>query len=105
MKNRKLLVPVILILLGLASCQKDLTANTDNLYIPTPSDVTATATLDELTQGRSLYIDQCSRCHMLYTPENFSSSQWSSVLNQMVPKTNLTSAEATLVKKYVTKGK
>jgi len=103
MRNKMFLL-IFAIGMGLVSCSNQLT-DTGNLYLPTPSDVTSNATLDELTQGRSLYIDNCGRCHGLYTPESFSSSQWKSIMNQMAPKTRLTSSEITLVSKYVSKGK
>jgi hypothetical protein len=90
--------------LSLMSCSKQST-DTSNLYIPTPSDVSTTTTLDELNQGRSLYIDNCDRCHGLYAPESFNTSQWKSIMNQMAPKTRLTSSEVNLVTKYVTRGK
>jgi mono/diheme cytochrome c family protein len=104
MKKGKWLLLILAVEMGLVSCSNQ-TVDTSNLYIPTPSDVTATATLDELTQGRALYIDNCDRCHGLYAPESFSSSRWKSVMTQMVPKTRMSSAEASLVTKYVTKGK
>lgn len=104
MKKGKWFLLICVVGVGLVSCSKQ-TTDTSNLYIPTPSDVTATATLDELTQGRALYIDNCERCHGLYAPESFSSSRWKSVMSQMAPKTRMSSAEASLVTKYVTKGK
>jgi len=104
MKKSKLFVLICVIGIGLASCSQP-GQDTSNLYIPTPSDVTATTTLDELNQGRALYIDNCSRCHGLYAPESFSSSQWKSVMAQMAPKTRMSAEEKSLVSKYVSKGK
>ncbi len=104
MKKGKLFLLIFVLGVAMVSCLKQ-TTDTSNLYIPTPSDVTATATLDELTQGRALYIDNCERCHGLYTPESFSSSQWKSIISQMGPKTRLTTAEISLVSKYVSHGK
>ena len=104
MKTGKWFIVLLFIAAGLASCKNQGT-DTSSLYIPTPSDVTPTATLEELTQGRSLYIDNCERCHGLYTPESFNSTNWKSIMNQMAPKTRLTTSEVALVTKYVTKGK
>lgn len=104
MKKEKLFLLFFVLGVAMVSCLKQ-TTDTSNLYIPAPSDVTATATLDELTQGRALYIDNCERCHGLYAPESYSSSQWKSIMSQMGPKTRLTTAEISLVSKYVSHGK
>jgi mono/diheme cytochrome c family protein len=104
MKTGKWFIMLLIMAASLASCNNQ-GADTSNLYIPTPSDVTSISTLDELTQGRSLYIDNCERCHGLYTPESFNSTKWKSIMNQMAPKTRLTTSEIALVTKYVTKGK
>lgn len=94
----------ISVFLLIDSCTKN-NVDTTALYIPTSADVTVNATLPELQQGRDLYINNCGKCHGLYSPDNYTSSQWKSILNSMVPRTGLTTAEAQLVTKYVTKGK
>ena len=76
-----------------------------NAYIPSETDVTATATLVDLQKGRELYIQNCVQCHNLPSPDDYSPMNWNSVLTKMVPKTNLTDAQTLLVKKYVTHGK
>lgn len=86
-------------------CSKDSNANTSGLYVPTVADTTANATLEELQQGRALYIDHCAACHSLYSPDDFSVSQWPQVLSSMSPRAGLSSANTLLVKKYLTKGK
>jgi mono/diheme cytochrome c family protein len=91
----------ILILMAAISCKKSSTAS---LYTPTSIDATATATLEELQQGRTLYINNCARCHDLYSPDDYSASQWRSIMSSMAPKTRMTSSETTLVTKYVTRG-
>lgn len=85
-------------------CTKKAT-DTSKLYVPTASDATATATLEELQQGRALYIDQCGSCHGFYNPDSFNSSQWSSIMSSMAPKTSLNGSETQLVTKYVKRGK
>jgi hypothetical protein len=87
----------------LMACTKS--PGTKDLYIPTTADATSKATLTELQQGRVLYVNHCGECHNLYSPDNFSSSQWPSILNSMAPRTSLTASQLDLVKKYVTRGK
>ena len=91
------------VLLFCNACKKDTT--TGALYVPSDSDVTANATLAELQQGRTLYMNNCGACHNLYSPDNYSPASWKSILPNMVSRTNLSQADAALVTKYVCKGK
>jgi cytochrome c5 len=86
------------------SCSKD-KVNTNALYVPTQADTTATATLEELQQGRVLYIDHCASCHSLYSPDDYSASQWPRIISGMAPKAGLSGTNTSLVKKYLTRGK
>jgi len=85
------------------SCTKK-GGDTSALYSPTAADVTASATLEDLQQGRALYIENCNACHQLYSPDNYNPSQWRSILGNMSSRAGLSSAQAQLVTKYVTRG-
>ena len=91
------------ILLFISSCKKDV-LTTDSLYVPAASDVTAKATLSELQSGHTIYMNKCGTCHGLYSPDSYSASNWTSILSSMAPKAGLSSADKTLVYKYVTRG-
>ena len=103
MRRKSWFILGLFLVLFSVSCKK-MQADTSNLYIPTPSDVIVTATLDELNQGRSLYINNCARCHQLYSPDRYSASQRSSIVASMAYNTSLSTTEVNLVKKYVSKG-
>lgn len=90
--------------LFIVSCSKT-GLSTNSLYVPLSSDATATATFDELTQGRTLYINNCNSCHSLYSPDNFTASGWKTIMTSMGPRTGLSSAQLTLITKYLTRGK
>ena len=107
MRNKKnylflVLFGAVLFLTG--SCKKDL-GGSGSLYTPTTADVTATATLADLQQGRALYSSNCGSCHGLYSPDSYSPAQWRSVMGSMSPRTGMSASQALLVTKYVTKGK
>lgn len=87
-----------------AGCKKS-DSGIASLYIPTSSDVTATATLDELQQGRTLYINNCNSCHDLYSPDSYTPSQWNNIMGNMGMETSMMSDQIILVKKYVSRGK
>jgi mono/diheme cytochrome c family protein len=100
-----LLLLVIFLAAAVNGCKKDAGTTTDSLYVPTSADATTSATLTDLQQGRELYISNCGGCHSLYSPDNYTASQWRNIMPNMAPNTNLTSAQVQLVTKYVTKGK
>jgi hypothetical protein len=87
----------------LSGCSKSNTSG--SLYTPTSADETSTATLADLQQGRTLYINNCNACHSLYSPDSYTSLQWKSVMSSMGPKTSMTTSQILLVTKYVTRGK
>jgi mono/diheme cytochrome c family protein len=91
----------LLVLTG--GCTKN-AVDTSSLYIPTTADVTAKATLQDLQQGRDLYIKNCNRCHGLYSPDNYTPAQWNSILANMTPQTSMSASEIQLVTKYLRRG-
>jgi hypothetical protein len=94
---------IVAILISIGGCKKS-SSDSSGCYTPTNADTTATATLAELQQGRSLYISNCNKCHSLYSPDNYAPSQWKSILSSMGPKTSMSASEIELVTKYVCKG-
>ena len=104
LKYRYLLVLSIGLSVFISGCNKN-NLNPSTLYTPTSSDITATATLVELQQGRALYINNCNSCHALYSPDDYTPTQWKNIINSMAPKTGMAPLEILLVTKYVSRGK
>ena len=86
-------------------CSKNLTTNTDSLYVPKAADATSNATLADLQAGRTIFINNCGRCHNLNSPDSYSASNWKSIIPTMAPRAGLSATNTALVTKYVTKGK
>lgn len=97
----QILLVITLILTG--GCTKK-GGDTSSLYTPSSEDITANATLEQLQQGRALYIENCNSCHGLYNPDSNSPSQWRSILSSMAPRTGMSSSDVQLVTKYLTRG-
>jgi mono/diheme cytochrome c family protein len=97
-----MLLAIIAILF--TGCSKSLTTNADSLYVPTAADATPTATLADLQAGRTLFANNCGRCHSLYSPDSFSAASWKSIVPGMASRAGLSSAQASQVIKYVTRG-
>lgn len=97
-----------MVLVGfITACSKEpvTTVGTGSLYVPSISDTTLNATLTELQEGRTLYINNCGVCHSLYSPDLYPVSGWKTIISEMGSKTSMTSAQITLVTKYICRGK
>lgn len=103
-KYRYILVLSFAFLAIIGGCNKS-NLGISSLYTPKSSDVTANATLLELQQGRAFYINNCNSCHGLYSPDDYTSSQWKNIMSSMGSKTGMGASEILLVTKYLTKGK
>jgi len=105
MKKLKLIpVAVVVSLFFITSCQKNVVVPDTTAYVPTTSDVTSTATLAQLQQGRTIFVNSCGNCHGLPSPDSYSASNWNIILSNMAPRAGLSSADAALVSKYVRRG-
>jgi cytochrome c5 len=60
-------------------------------------------TLNELQQGRSLYVSRCGSCHVLKRPAELSATQWQSEVDDMRSKNGveLSDAEAQAIVRYL----
>lgn len=91
------------ILLGIAA--------TGLLYSCTTATNTATsgsntfslpATTENIAQGKTIYENNCAKCHALPTPTAFSDEKWVGVMNWMAPKAKITDEQKALAYLYVT---
>ncbi len=85
---------VVLLFVG---CNKNLTTTTDSVYVPTAADATATATLADLEAGRSIYINYCGKCHMMYATANVPAS----VIPNMASRSGLSATQTSQVTKFI----
>lgn len=81
-----------------------LIACTSALYIPTKENVSPKADLEQLKEGRALYVNKCSSCHSLYLPEKYKKTQWRKWVDKMAPKAQISNAEKEKIYQYLTKG-
>ena len=93
----------VALLIFIAGCSKSNNSGS-SLYTPTSSDVTATATLLDLQQGLTLYMNHCNSCHGLYSPDDYTPGQWKTIISSMGPRTGLPASDITLITKYLSRG-
>ena len=77
-------------------------ACSQSLYVPTAENVSDSNTLEELVEGRKLYIKNCSSCHNLYPPQKYPAEHWIKEMEEMKVEAKITDAQAMLILKYVT---
>lgn len=58
-------------------------------------------TADQLSSGQQLYASSCGTCHKLFKTEAFTDVKWHGILNRMIPKAEVSAADAALIRAYV----
>jgi hypothetical protein len=96
MNFKKLLLPILVTGFIVAACAAS------RLYVPATSDTEQSGlSLQDLTKGRTLYVDNCSDCHNLYLPEKRTKEKWNSVFPKMQKKAHVNDADMELIKSYI----
>ena len=89
-----LILGCIFLLVAIFSCKP-------TLYTPTTSSVSSTATLENLIEGRELFIGNCGKCHKLYNPTKFTNEEWRKNVNEMQKRAHITDEQKELVYQYL----
>lgn len=55
-----------------------------------------------LAEGKSLYENNCAKCHKLHNPSNYTAEQWSPILERMKKKAKIDDATTAKIYAYVT---
>ena len=58
-------------------------------------------TQNDLIAGRKLYIANCSTCHNLHQPTEFTEAKWLELVPDMAKEAKLSDAEAKLIEQFV----
>jgi cytochrome c5 len=59
------------------------------------------ATLASLQQGKTLYEDNCGKCHGLKSPTAYNEEQWGKHVKRMAPKAKIDKPTEDLILQYV----
>ena len=84
-----------------------LTACGTALLMPAQSDVDRVVekfpgyTLTALNEGKTLYENNCKKCHGLKKPENFTEAQWNKIMPPMAQKAKINAEQEESIRKYV----
>lgn len=77
-------------------------ACSQTLYVPSTANVKNPEALDQLAEGRKLYIKYCGSCHNLYSPQAYTVVQWTHQVEEMKGQAKLSDEQAKLVLQYLT---
>ncbi len=55
-----------------------------------------------LAEGRTLYENNCAKCHKLYNTSDYTAEQWSPILERMKKKAKIDDATTAKIYAYVT---
>lgn len=56
---------------------------------------------NDLAAGKSLYENNCAKCHDLYTPTDFTKQQWGPIIKRMQPKARIDDATTASIHNYI----
>ena len=72
------------------------------LYIPKLADSQkAGVSVDSLAMGRKIYVNNCSSCHSLYLPDQFTRGEWAKVMPVMQRKAKIDNEQRRMIVKYL----
>jgi hypothetical protein len=58
-------------------------------------------TLEQLAEGRSLYVARCAGCHNLHLPERYTPEKWLDLVPAMAVKARLSPGEVETIERYL----
>lgn len=57
----------------------------------------------ELAEGKSLFENNCGKCHGLYNPKDFNAEQWTPIMSRMQKKARISDEDREKIYAYLSK--
>lgn len=93
--NYNSILLIVVIWITISSCSPA-------LYLPDNNDSEQSGiSLDSLKTGRILYINNCSSCHNLHLPQQYTKQNWDTILVKMKVKAKIDDNKLNLIKNYL----
>lgn len=100
MKSKILTLAAVTLIVASCGTKKTAPAAT-----PATSAVTETVTAVELTPelsaGKGMYENNCTKCHKLYEPKKFTQEEWAPILVRMQKKAHLDDTQMASITSYI----
>jgi len=103
MKSILKIFGVIVFTLFLMNCATKAVGTTvaDKEPVPTKEYVLANFSDEQLNTAKSLYENNCAKCHKLKDPDSRNPEEWNKVLKRMIPKAKLSYEDGRMVRAYL----
>ncbi len=59
----------------------------------------------ELAEGKTLFENNCGKCHKLFSPDDFTKEEWKPIVSRMQKKAKITDEQRDLVYNYLVMNK
>ncbi|BCY28764.1 cytochrome c [Flavobacterium okayamense] len=59
----------------------------------------------ELAEGKTLFENNCGKCHKLFSPDDFTKEEWEPIVSRMQKKAKITDEQRDLVYNYLVMNK
>lgn len=99
MKNRIATATVAALLF--ACSPKTVVQPTNPKTLETPAADAASSTSENVAKGKTLYENNCGKCHRLFSPSEETAENWEPILKRMQKKARLEDADMGLVHDYI----
>ncbi len=94
----KYILPIALGLI-IYACSPKMTSSGSSSSTTTTATTTTVATPVE--EGKSIYENNCAKCHKLFAPTDRTLEEWGPILAKMQPKAHLDDAQMALIHEYI----
>jgi cytochrome c5 len=91
------IVTIALIAIALYSCGGSKLATPASMVDAKKVETSAVA----LVEGKNLYESNCTKCHKLYDPTDFSKEDWKQIVSKMQKKAHLTDDQGVTIYNYL----
>lgn len=101
MKSRFLAAAAVILLFSCAPKVAVTAQKPDPVQVPPKMASPNEAPMTELAVGKSLYENNCAKCHKLFEPTAYSKENWGPILIRMQKKAHLEDSDMALISKYI----
>jgi cytochrome c5 len=99
---KKTMIITVIVMAVIQACQKKGLPTITARKIETVKPVTNVFDVEpDLAAGKIIFANNCSRCHDLPKPEQYTTQRWEGILSGMIPRARLNAEQGVHIKAYL----